>query len=317
MDPTTILTSTTDNPTVSTIKIAYMNIRGQTGLDITKQIQIEKFLQSNKIDILNCQEINIKEDDFSQNSFVTSSYEIISNNALNKYGTCCFISSDFTAENIKMDTGGRVIKFDLENITFCNIYLPSGNSANARSSRENYLSETLPSILINSQDNGCIGGDWNCISSNLDATNNVSSKMSPSLKKLIKNFSWVDSFRSLHPQDLEYSHYYDNAVHGQGATRIDRMYHHGEIIIIKAEYVPVPFSDHFGLVITISVPECLSRLASPKSKPLFKANPDVVTDSLFQQRLREAFTGWVEIKSFDINIFFYFNIQYGTLHYGE
>ena len=66
MDPTTILTSTTDNPTVSTIKIAYMNIRGQTGLDITKQIQIEKCLQSNKIDILNCQDINIKDDDFSQ-----------------------------------------------------------------------------------------------------------------------------------------------------------------------------------------------------------------------------------------------------------
>ena len=39
-----------------------MNIRGQTGLDLPKQLQIEKFIQTYRIDILNCQEINILED---------------------------------------------------------------------------------------------------------------------------------------------------------------------------------------------------------------------------------------------------------------
>ena len=51
-----------------------------------------------------------------------------------------------------MDTGGRIILFNIENITFCNIYLPSGNSAPVRASREQYLAETIPSLLINSKD---------------------------------------------------------------------------------------------------------------------------------------------------------------------
>ena len=51
------------NPTNRNIRIAYMNIHGQTGLKETKQSQIENFLKVHKIDILHCQEINISEDD--------------------------------------------------------------------------------------------------------------------------------------------------------------------------------------------------------------------------------------------------------------
>ena len=65
----------------NTLTLAYMNIRGQTGLDETKQVQIESFIKSYKIDILNCQEINISENSFSSCNFITSSYDIITNNA--------------------------------------------------------------------------------------------------------------------------------------------------------------------------------------------------------------------------------------------
>ena len=88
----------------NTLTVSYMNIRGQTGLDEAKQLQIEHFLQSYKIDILNCQEINILEESFSNCNFISSSYDIITNNAQNKYGTCCLVSNNFTAENIKLDT---------------------------------------------------------------------------------------------------------------------------------------------------------------------------------------------------------------------
>ena len=75
--------------------------------------------------------------------------------------------------------------------------------------------------------------------------------MSPCHKRVITNLNWTDSFHSLHPDDQIYSQYYDNAVHGQGATQIDRMYHYGGLKMIKAEYVPVPFSDNFSLVVDI------------------------------------------------------------------
>ena len=79
--------------TQNSINVAYMNVRGQTGLEISKQVQIEHFLQLYNIDILNCQEINIREDSFENCNFINSSYDIISNNASNKYGTCMHIRS--------------------------------------------------------------------------------------------------------------------------------------------------------------------------------------------------------------------------------
>ena len=177
-DTTENATETTQtNTEESTITIAYMNIRGQTGLEIAKQVQIENFLRTYKIDILNCQEINISEDTFSQTDFICSSYQVLSNNATNKYGTASLISNNFSPQNIKVDTNGRVIIFDIENVTICNVYLPSGNDANVRASRENYLAETIPSLLGNTCDNGCAGGDWNCIENKIDATKNATSKI--------------------------------------------------------------------------------------------------------------------------------------------
>ena len=187
------------------ISLAYMNIRGQTGLDECKQVQIENFLKSYKIDILNCQEINVNDDSFNNCGFINSSYSIISNNAQNKYGTCCFVSNCFNFENVKFDTKGRIIVFDIGDITFSNVYLPSGSDATMKNDRENYIAETLPQMLINSKNFGCTGGDWNCIAEVRDSTKNANCKVSNSLKRLIKTFGLVDSFRQLYPNSSEYS----------------------------------------------------------------------------------------------------------------
>ena len=126
------------------LTIAFMNIRGQTGLTDAKQLQIEHFIKSHGVDILNCQEINIVDDSFQNCNFIKSSYDIIPNNASNKYGTCCLVANNLVTENIKKDINGRIIAFDIENITFCNVYLPSGNDPEKRNSRENYVAETNP-----------------------------------------------------------------------------------------------------------------------------------------------------------------------------
>ena len=84
------------------LTLAYMNIRGQTGLDEPKQLQIENFIKSYKIDILNCQEINVVEDSFRNCDFISSSFDLITNNAQNKYGTCCIVSNNFLTENFQI-----------------------------------------------------------------------------------------------------------------------------------------------------------------------------------------------------------------------
>ena len=65
---------------------------------------------------------------------------------------------------------------------------------------------------------------------------------------------------------------------------------------MKADYIGVPFSDHQSLVVKLQFPAHFSKLLSPKSRPLFKANPAVVKDLEFQRRLRYQFDAWLQIR---------------------
>ena len=105
-----------------TFYLAFLNVHGQSGFNLAKQKQIEDFIRGKNIDILHCQEIHIDDECFSQCSYISSNYYIISNNALNKYGTASIIRNDYSAENVKMDTLGRAIFFEIGNATFGNVY---------------------------------------------------------------------------------------------------------------------------------------------------------------------------------------------------
>ena len=165
-----------------------------------------------------------------------------------------------------------------------------------RASRESYFAETIPQLLINAKASGCISGDFNCITEKKDATKNPENKISPSLKRLIKTFSWIDSYRHLFPTSNCFSRYYDNERFGEGATRIDRVYHFGDIAVREAQYVGVAFSDHMGLVVKLALPGNFGNLTSPKNRPLFKANPDIVKDQNFKIKLQEQFILWSEVR---------------------
>ena len=89
---------------IESINVAYMNIQGQSGLSNNKQLQIQDFLHRQSIDILHCQEIDIDNDSFRNCNLITSNYNIIQNNSINKYGTASLVRNDFLCENIRMDT---------------------------------------------------------------------------------------------------------------------------------------------------------------------------------------------------------------------
>ena len=155
----------------------------------------------------------------------------------------------------------------------------------------------VPQLLTNSRPVGCIGGDWNCIVGN--ATAHPESKMSNSLKRVLKTFELKDSFRQLYPKSESFSRYYGD-TRGQGASRIDRQYHWGPLTIKEAKYLPLSFSDHHGLVIVISLPDPLTRIICPKGRPSFRIKEEVILDKVFQQNLSEAMIGWQRINSFGL-----------------
>ena len=109
------------------LTIAYLNIRGQSGLPIVKQLQIEAFAKSNNCDIIHLQEAHIESETFSTCDFIGSTYNIIENNSANKYGTASLVKSELTFQNIRNDLEGRVIMFDVGDMTVGNLYLPSGS----------------------------------------------------------------------------------------------------------------------------------------------------------------------------------------------
>ena len=284
----------------SILTIAYLNIHGQSGLSTSKQRQIEDFIKFNSVDVLHCQEINVNDDALKDCNYIKSSFNIIENNAINKYGTASIVKNFLDVENIKMDTQGRAIFFDISNVTFGNIYLQSGTDGNSRGQREQYCSEVLPQLLVNSQDSGSLGGDFNCILNKDDCTRFPEAKMSPSLKRLVRTFSLNDSFRAIHPGAKAFSRFYER--NGEGASRIDRSYNWGNITVMEAKYVAVAFSDHFGYVVKLQLPDCMSKLLSPKSRPFYKVSPEVVVDEIFQKRVAASMTDWVEIKDRGLKI---------------
>ena len=92
-----------------------------------------------------------------------------------------------------------MLLFDVNQVTFGNIYGHSGTDGASRNNRESFFAETVPQLLVNTQPNGCLGGDFNQIIDMKDATSNQAAKMSPTFIRLVKTFDWIDSFRHLHP----------------------------------------------------------------------------------------------------------------------
>ena len=192
----------------------------------------------------------------------------------------------------------RVIVFDVGQLLFTNLYLKSRTDGQARDGREKICSEILPNLLFNSKESGCSGGDFNCITKKNDATKNPESKMSRCLERLIKLKEWKNSYRSLHPKAETFSRYYAN-TRAEGASRIDRCYHYGSLKVKDAKYVPLAFSDHFGHIVQYVLPEPMSQLLSPKSRPTFKLRAEVLKDALFKEMLTEAMVSWQRVRKFN------------------
>ena len=169
MDPDN--NSYNDRASATEIKVAHINCVGQSGLNLAKQLEIQCYLITNTIDILHLQECRISEGTFVQCGYITSNYNIIINNTPNdnNYGTASLIRCDLEVTNIHTDDSGRVIVFDTADCTWSNLYLPSGTAGNNRALREHYSSVIIPQLMIRRLAQGAVGGDLNCIISNIDS----------------------------------------------------------------------------------------------------------------------------------------------------
>ena len=279
------------------LSVAYVNCVGQTKFPISKQLEIQSFVCSNNIDILHMQECKIDDDAFSQCGFITSNFNIFSNNTPNGtfYGTATMVRSDIEVSNIHTDNEGRIIVLDAAECTWANLYLPSGSDGRSKTKRENYFAEIIPQLLARKLKQGAAGGDFNSIVRHIDSNKSPESRVSPACKSLVAAFEWTDSYRDIYPTTLQYSRHMTHAHHGHGATRLDRAYHWGEIKVNQVDYLSISFSDHLSLVTKYKLPKSLQRHLAPRNRPAFKISPSVVKDELFNQRLKTSMTEWIRV----------------------
>ena len=170
----------------------------------------------------------------------------------------------------------------------------------SKSDRENYTCEVLPAMLTNCKEIGIAGGDLNCIIDRKDATNYPEAKMSRGLQRLVKLKEWKDSFRTLYPNTVAFSRHYENS-RATGAFRIDRSYHYGGLNVIDAKYLPLAFSDHFGLVVKYEIPDLLSRAFCPKNRHSFRLKSEIIKDSVFKERLAASMISWQAVRGYGLD----------------
>ena len=166
------------------INVATLNCHGQTRLTVQKQLAIQDFIKSYNIDIIFLQETNFNKETFFSCSFVKNNFSFDFNNTSNKYGTACLIKNSMSVSNINFYSAGRVITFDCDNITICNVYPMSGTHGVSRHDREHLISAVLTNVLIDKKECGIVGGDCNCISIKMDCSQNPDGKLLPYLQML-------------------------------------------------------------------------------------------------------------------------------------
>ena len=279
----------------SDLVIGHLNIRGQTKFSKSKQKMIEETLKHQKLDILHIQEVNIEDNSFEECDFLQDQFQILRNNAQNGYGVCSLVRRDLSISNIRALPGGRLISFDIGRTRIGNVYLPSGSEA--RSEREEFCGKTIPELFMGSE-HGCLGGDWNSITSSIDTTGNAEQKICKNLSKLSATFRWTECFRHLHPKEKIFSHVYRRQGAGglqEGASRLDRAYVWGKVETVDASYIPVAYSDHWLHRVKVKMPE-KPRDQSTKFRPYFKIKPEMAKSEEFKSMVEQVINVWLPAK---------------------
>ena len=80
----------------SELTIAFINCVGQSKFPLLKQLEIQNYIRSHKIDILHLQEVMIDDTSFSECHYVRNNFNLFSNNTPGNtpYGTASLVRSD-------------------------------------------------------------------------------------------------------------------------------------------------------------------------------------------------------------------------------
>lgn len=256
------------------INVGSINLNSST--TIVNKYLLRDFIFNNDIDILFLQEVC-----YSNFSFVPS-YKPFVNVSEHGSGTAILIRDSFEASQPLLSLDGRISSVVVNGLNFVNVYAFSGS--NRKKERENLFTNDLPSHLGKGGiTTSVVGGDFNCIVDGSDCLGE-NKNYSSGLKQLIESFGWKDVAVMLKKKNFTFHR-------GISESRLDRFYvsksFTGNIHDFKT--IPVPFSDHCGILMKIKVEK---NTISPRGRGYWKINSTILMNDLVSQDFSENFDTW-------------------------
>ena len=255
-------------------KIATLNINGMaTPIKIE---MLQDFLQKQDTDIIPLQEVTrpIFDD--------IRGFTAHTNIGTTGRGTTILTRDHIQFTDIECLHTGSGMAAVFENVTIVNTYAPSEAE---RRDRENFFSNELPYLLRGVPQSILVGGDFNSVLTNLDATGRPN--YSRALNEFIRGFDLVDMWEMSQDRPT-YTHYTS-----RGASRIDKIYASRNMSRQKrdAETRIEAFTDHLPVVIRIDLEATTMR----RGRSYWKMNTAFLRDESLEEQLRQRWTEWSKL----------------------
>lgn len=221
----------------TSINIGTININTIT--NPTKLNALRTFIRTVDLDIIFLQEVENEQ-------LTLPGYNVVCNVDHARRGTAIALKEHIRYSHIEKSLDGRLVALRVQNTTLCNVYAPSGSAL--RAERERFYSNTIAYYLRHRTDHVILGGDFNCVIRQCDATG---SNSSPALQFAVQQLRLIDVWQQLRSRDMGYTYITHNS-----SSRLDRFYVSAglrEQLRATADHVCC-FSDHKAVTARLCLP---------------------------------------------------------------
>lgn len=266
----------------TSVNIGTININTIT--NTTKINALRTFIQTTDLDIVFLQEVENEQ-------LALPGFNIVCNVDHARRGTAIALKQHIKFSHVEKSLDGRLIALRVHNTTLCNVYAPSGSAQ--RAERERFFNNTVAYYLRYRTDHIVLGGDFNSVIRQRDATG---SNASPSLQSTVQQLRLLDVWQQLRQHESGYTFITHNS-----SSRLDRLYVSSglrEHLRATAVHV-VCFSDHKAVTTRL----CLPLPDRAPGRGFWSLRPHLLSDENIEElqtswqywtRQRRYYTSWMQ-----------------------
>ena len=267
------------------LKVLSLNVRGLNNNN--KRHSVFNWIKCSQYDVCLLQETfcTRSTDGQYQNGWSGEILHSFSNSTHSR-GVCIMLSKNlsYNVLSVHSDTNGRLILLNLEindkAFTIVNVYAP--NVVSERISFFKQVSKFINQHAVN-KSGLIIGGDYNCVLTEKDRVSGVIDNSSMALGEFLNNFHVFDVWRTLHPNDVEYT--YIDPSSNQRNSRIDMLFCSNVLQpqCILCNICQSPSPDHKAIGLSLMLNK------NKRGKGYWKLNNSILKQTEFEDGIKHIY----------------------------